>query len=295
MVWQGKCFLVGAKVKFKQFRLPDGTVFHARSRTEFDLLSREFLRNDIYDRHGVELHDGDCILDVGANIGFFAHHISKRIRDATMYCFEPIPDTFACLERNLTGLTGSKISAFNFGIADYCGRTEFTHYPLASVGSRLTPDNSAAYREFTRRYILNEIQERHFLLSKLVDWTPRWFWWPGTEVIRRIVNRSVRIECELRDLSGFLTEKNINHVDLLKIDVEGAEQSVLNGIRNEDWPNIRQLVIETHHGREHAEDMAEQLRQRGYLVTAEPTEWCGARQDEQPPEFLFMLYARRPA
>lgn len=35
-------------------------------------------------------------------------------------------------------------------------------------------------------------------------------------------------------------------VDLIKIDVERAELDVLRGIKWEDWPKIRQLVMEFH-------------------------------------------------
>ena len=38
----------------------------------------------------------------------------------------------------------------------------------------------------------------------------------------------------------------IPRIDLLKIDVEGAELSVLRGVRREHWPRVRAVVAEVH-------------------------------------------------
>ena len=47
-------------------------------------------------------------------------------------------------------------------------------------------------------------------------------------------------------LSEVIRENNIEQIDLLKIDVEGSELSVLSGIAEEDWPRIKQIVMEVH-------------------------------------------------
>ena len=43
-----------------------------------------------------------------------------------------------------------------------------------------------------------------------------------------------------------LHAQGLERVDLLKIDVERAELDVLRGVRREDWPRIRQVVLEVH-------------------------------------------------
>ncbi len=40
--------------------------------------------------------------------------------------------------------------------------------------------------------------------------------------------------------------QGLERVDLLKIDVERAELDVLHGVRQQDWPRIRQVVLEVH-------------------------------------------------
>ena len=41
-------------------------------------------------------------------------------------------------------------------------------------------------------------------------------------------------------VSALMAQHDLDRIDLLKIDVEGAELDVLRGIRPEDWPRIHQ-------------------------------------------------------
>jgi FkbM family methyltransferase len=45
------------------------------------------------------------ILDVGANVGETAKRFAKEFRDRTVYAFEPHPETYKALERNIRGLS----------------------------------------------------------------------------------------------------------------------------------------------------------------------------------------------
>lgn len=49
------------------------------------------------------------------------------------------------------------------------------------------------------------------------------------------------IQCSVVPLSYAMGHLAIPHIDLLKIDVEGDEMSVLEGILADDWPKIRQV------------------------------------------------------
>jgi hypothetical protein len=56
----------------------------------------------------------------------------------------------------------------------------------------------------------------------------------------------VRAPCEMRTLSEVVSEYGVGRIDLLKVDVEKTELDVLHGIDREDWPKIRQVVVEVH-------------------------------------------------
>jgi hypothetical protein len=69
------------------------------------------------------------------------------------------------------------------------------------------------------------------------------------------------------NLSEFLRSRDIGCVDLLKLDAEQSEEDILAGIADEDWPKIRQTVIEVHGGEMAAREMADFLEQRGFRAT----------------------------
>lgn len=54
------------------------------------------------------------------------------------------------------------------------------------------------------------------------------------------------VTVEMATLGHLLKQHQIAWVDLLKIDVEGAELDVLLGLDGETWPRVRQVVVETH-------------------------------------------------
>jgi FkbM family methyltransferase len=58
------------------------------------------------------------ILDVGANVGSFAAWALKRWPGAHVHCYEPLPENFALLKKNLGSLEGQSISLNNFAIGD---------------------------------------------------------------------------------------------------------------------------------------------------------------------------------
>jgi len=64
-----------------------------------------------------------------------------------------------------------------------------------------------------------------------------------------LLNEYLRAEtynCPVKTLSDVIRELDIEHIDLLKIDVEGSEFDVLSGIQDADWRRIKQIAIEVH-------------------------------------------------
>eukprot|EP00731_Ephydatia_muelleri_P012822 Em0007g132a len=75
---------------------------------------------------------------------------------------------------------------------------------------------------------------------------------------------AVKIKCPLRTLSAVLDEEIPGTIDLLKIDVEKAEWDVLMGIRDDHWPLIRQVVMETHVVGDSVEMVVQLLQKKGF-------------------------------
>jgi hypothetical protein len=70
-----------------------------------------------------------------------------------------------------------------------------------------------------------------------------------------------------------MDERQIQRVDLLKIDVEGKECAVLAGIRNDHWQLIQQVVVEAHEahtGMSSAPEIIAVLTGKGFSVQTLP-------------------------
>lgn len=67
-----------------------------------------------------------CILDVGANIGWYTVRFAKRLPEAHVYAFEPLPTSHAYLQRNVAANgVGERVTTFNYGLSDSNGVVEF--------------------------------------------------------------------------------------------------------------------------------------------------------------------------
>jgi hypothetical protein len=94
-------------------------------------------------------------------------------------------------------------------------------------------------------------------------------------VLRGIVGRKLRVMRQLethrvrvRPLSAVLDEQGIERIDLLKVDVEGAELDVLRGLEDRHWPLVRQAVVEVEGWARHRETVRDVFAARGFTVEA---------------------------
>jgi hypothetical protein len=68
-----------------------------------------------------------------------------------------------------------------------------------------------------------------------------------------------------------LEEEGVESINLLKVDVEGAELSVLQGIKDAQWPRIEQVTLEVENFAT-VKTVASLLRERGFNVAWRATE-----------------------
>ena len=99
-------------------------------------------------------HSAPVILDIGANVGSFAAWALKRWPGCHVHCYEPLPDSFALLTRNLGQFAGSSVSLNNFAVGDpsltrtlpwpqQLRRSELLRYRRAIHGLRRGRDQGA--------------------------------------------------------------------------------------------------------------------------------------------------------
>jgi FkbM family methyltransferase len=250
-------------------RLPDGTTVHCLNRTDAHLLYQEIFDEDIYRRHGVTVRPGDCVLDVGANIGLFPLFLRHLGTPATVHAVEPVPVTFEALRLNVAACFPVTVHLHNVGLARQDGEATFTHYPRLASNSTMHPDHSPEEVKRRRDDILQRMREHpnrplRWFLAVLPGPLKRFI----AERVRRWFYRHEAVVCRLTTLSGLLRRERIDRIDLLKLDAERCELDVLAGLDDADWPKVRQAVVEVHDPAA-VPGIEEQFRARGFRVVVE--------------------------
>lgn len=136
------------------------------------------------------------VLDIGANVGRVSLAISHYCPDAKIYSFEPVPATYDKLKRNIE-LNGKETNIFPYNIGFSNERGEMILYVSpASEASSMRPLEDAYYVHI------------------------------GAEHDR---DGQTEVKCYIDTLDYFVQENNMESVDFVKVDAEGAEKLIFEG------------------------------------------------------------------
>jgi natural product biosynthesis luciferase-like monooxygenase protein/FkbM family methyltransferase len=268
-----------------RYTLPNGMAVDHHGSFQTSIIYKEIFVDEVYFKHGIALNEGDCIFDVGANVGLFSLYVHQHCRGAQIYAFEPIPASFSKLESNLA-MQGVEAKLFECGVSSEPGTAMFTFYPNAAGLSG---------------YSLNRGDDKQDTQSIVLDWLNRITPDGKQDILPRqdldqLLEEYLQAEtytCRLITLSDVIRENNIDRIDLLKIDVERGEFDVLAGILNDDWRKIKQIVMEVH-SKELLDEISLLLRGRGYEIAVD--ESFAVRQKlDGGGVFIYMLYAVHPS
>ncbi|CAM9552419.1 unnamed protein product, partial [Laminaria digitata] len=80
---------------------PSGMIFEYLDEEEAEFLYEEVFVRHSYLRHGLVVDNGAVVIDAGANIGLFSLQCLREAKRVKVYAFEPIPDIYSVLVRNL--------------------------------------------------------------------------------------------------------------------------------------------------------------------------------------------------
>ena len=84
------------------------------------------------------------VIDIGANAGWYSLAIASIFPNSRIYSFEPVPDTFERLSRNiLLNSYHDRIIANNFAIHEYAGSSDFFFSPSLSGNSSFSSNLQA--------------------------------------------------------------------------------------------------------------------------------------------------------
>lgn len=222
-----------------EVRLEDGTRIACLRRAEALVLDQHVHG---YFQHGIKLEPGAVVFDVGANIGVFALRVGQRVPGAQIWAFEPVPTIRAVLTENASRHGDGRIHPMDCALGAEPGEVEITYFPRSPGLSTLHPEVWEGGVDTLERAIqgtASQLSGRLWWGRLMPRFVARW-------VARRLLRNAERFPCRRRTLSEVVESLALDRVDLLKIDCEGAELEVLQGLGPSDWPRVRQLVLEVH-------------------------------------------------
>jgi 31-O-methyltransferase len=179
------------------------TLYHEEGDDTFCLF-REIFVDRCYTRNGFyHPRPTDVVIDLGANVGFFALFLEWYARGIHVHCFEPGGETRTRLERNISanGL-GAFVAVHPFALSD---RSGVVHLNTAKL---------AAQRSIFENEFMDTAGDKE------------------------------EVRCISLDEAVELTHSE--RIDLLKIDVEGAEIEVAEGADPRTWDRIERVAFEFH-------------------------------------------------
>lgn len=244
--------------------LPDGSPLAHLNKNETDSTYDEIFVRQMYLRHGVEVQDDDCILDVGANIGLFTVFASRLKQNLRILSFEPDPAAHACLKANAEAYSAAA-RCLPYSFAPKSKSAEAAFFEALSGLSEMH-DDAAMEGELYTTCSLESSNERFAEeISESGDVSP------DTEMCD-----------QMRTLSSVIAAENIKRIDLLRINVAGSELGILQETDPGDWSKIRQLVVRVDN-RENLGPITTLLKHHRYEVHTESSP------NESGPSYLYSL------
>ena len=270
--------------------LPDGLTVWAPNEIEALTLYREIVTDRTYQSNGITLPPNSIVFDVGANIGLFAVHLARTIPDVRIHAFEPIPDLFEGLTRNLAEHAPAA-HAHNVALSDRAGQATFTFDRFMTLGTTMHP---GVWKSASNR----SAGVTDWVAAAVIDWDraqPTGLTRRLASMARHAAGRTAlvaaavpvglglavrqrlflkRYSCRLDTLGSAIRAARVDRIDLLKIDVEGAEEDVIRGMAEDDWDRVHQLVIEVHDVDGRVDRLDRLLQERGYRTTRAREDWA---------------------
>lgn len=250
-----------AEPRGDEVTFPGGLRVRYQSAAEAGYFYSSIFTERSYLRHGLSIRPGDVVVDVGANIGLFSIFCALEAPDVHLYAFEPVPELFALLERNV-GEYCDDAFLFNAGLGDVSGSLPITYYPnspgMSSFAAR-DEDEEAILGTIIENYGRQGSREAGIILGSKEEYLQA-----------RLMKRS--FTSQVLRLSDVITEQGITSINLLKIDVQKFESKVLDGIEDCHWPMVKQIVIEVHDQNDRLRSIVDMLTSRGFRTVAEQDE-----------------------
>jgi FkbM family methyltransferase len=175
------------------------------------------------------------IVDVGAHLGETAKRYRSLFPAATIHCFEPFPPSFAAL-RGATAADG-RIRTHALALGDSIGSASLHSNRSSATNSLLASDTRGSD------------------------------YWGG-----EVLSTKATLEIAVTTLDRFCAEASLDHIDILKLDVQGAEYAALSGAHDLlsrqaiDVVYMEMITAPTYVGQRELHDYLALFRSCGYVL-----------------------------
>jgi amino acid adenylation domain-containing protein/FkbM family methyltransferase len=269
----------------RRYKLANNLAIAHVNKNETDFLYHTMFEAQDYLKHGITIKDGDCIFDVGSNIGLFTLFAHLKNKDVTIYGFEPNPFVYEALRLN-TSLYEVNAKVFEFGLSNERKTAAFTFYPKFTFLSGIYADTDAD-KETVRSFIRNQKQSGETDIQLSADDSDDGLG-PLLEDLLEDRFESKIFNVELKTVSEMMRQENVKRINLLKINVEKSEYDVIAGIAESDWEKIDQVAMELHDIDGRLEKTCSLLKKHGFDLAVEQ-DWVL----EKSTKTNYYIYAKR--
>jgi len=210
------------------FRAGNGVVIEV-PKGSIMAIFKEIFMDDLYDIRFLKTHlkPQPVIVDVGANLGFFALFMASQLPGVQVFAYEPLPTNFKHLQRHFGLNSGKALVAENKAVAGEKGLLDLHYNPnlnftaLASLRTDFEDTNTS------------------------------------------------RVTVEAVSLADIFARYQLDQVDLLKLDCEGAEYEILYQCPDPVLQRVKLIAMETHNGAkadENTQALCAFLEEKGFTV-----------------------------
>ena len=214
-----------------------------------------------YFKYGITIDDNACVFDVGSNLGIFTLLAQQLRPNARIFSFEPSPPIFELLQIN-TSLYAPNTTLFNQGVSNEKKKATFTFYPRATGASSYYANAEKVAKDVKWHLLhfrpVEGSEDEQTRVKQMIDG------------VLGDTFEGVEYETQLTSISDAMRETGVNKIDLLKIDAEKSEWDILHGIQDDDYPKIKQIVMEVHEDVEadnfNMDRIVQLLEKKGYYT-----------------------------